>query len=703
MRKFILAGLFILCLSLQAVLSSAQTVGLLYGMSYNGSLFNYDPLTNKYAVPVSFNGTNGASPFGSLVQASNGRLYGMTSAGGTNGAGVLFYYDVISGKDSVIFSFIGPNGANPFGSLIQASNGLLYGMTQNGGIWNDGVLFCFNPVTEKDSVVFSFNDTNGMGPQGSLFQALDGKLYGMTQYGGSNNDGVIFSLDPITGKDSVLVNFNGTNGANPVYVNLRQDTDGLLYGLTAGGGLGVGVLFSFNPITGKDTVLLQFNNNPGFPPNGSLTNDTNGILYGMTYKGGGNGEGILFSYNPTAFKDSVLLNFNGTDGGFSNGTPIIASNGLLYGMTTLGGADFKGVMYSFNLNTGKDSVLFSFDDLNIYAYPYGALIETMGIYFTGLDSVNCFGDSGAWAKINIRGAKLPATYLWSNGATGDSIGNLKVGTYSCKVTDARGISLTDSVKIIQPSQLILSSSVSNVCFGDSNGIAAAMISGGNPPYKFKWNNGATTDSIFNLKPGKDSCIITDAKGCSSTIVDVVTQAAPFKIDSIVATPASCPGCTDGTVKIYVSGGIPVGDSAIPGYPFVYSWTPGGDSITYSDTLTIRGLSTGGLIINVSNACGLAEDSTVVPLGIASITSINDGLSIYPVPSRGPVSIAMQGMGFEMITISDELGNEVYKNALEPDRNNYTIHIDLSAKPGGIYIVQIITTKGIITRKLVIQK
>ncbi|HXB12815.1 MAG TPA: choice-of-anchor tandem repeat GloVer-containing protein [Bacteroidia bacterium] len=704
MRKYILRGLFILCLSLQAVLSSAQSVGLLYGMSNSGSFFNYDPLTNKYAVPVIFSGPNGANPYGSLVQATNGRLYGMTSAGGSNSTGVLFYYDIISGEDSVVFSFTGPNGSNPYGTLMQATNGLLYGMTQLGGTWNDGVVFCFNPISEKDSVIFSFNDTNGMNPQGSLYQAVDGKLYGMTQYGGSNNDGVIFSIDPITGKDSVLVNFNGTNGAIPYYSNLIQNTDGVLYGMTYGGGLGTGVLFSYNPITGKDTVLIQFVSSLGAFPYGSLTHDTNGVLYGMTYNGGANGDGVLFSYNPFTFKDSILINFNFSgNGGFPDGTPIIASNGVLYATATQGGANMEGVMFSFNLSTSKDSVLFSFDNLNIYAYPYGALIETMGIYFTGLDSVNCFGDSGGWAKINIRGAKLPVSYLWSTGATIDSIGDLKAGTYSCKVTDARGITLTGSIKIIQPSQLILSSSMSNVCFGDSNGIASVIVSGGNPPYKYKWNKGATTDSIFNLKPGKDSCIVTDAKGCTASIVDIITQAAPFKIDSIVTTPASCIGCTDGTVKIYVSGGIPIGDSAIPGYPYVYSWTPGGDSITYRDTLTIRGLSTGGLIINVSNACGLAEDSTVVPLGIPLIYSINDGLSIYPVPSKGPVSIAMQGKGFELITISDELGNEVYKNALEPDRNNYIMHLDLSTKPGGIYIVQIITTKGIITRKLVIQK
>jgi uncharacterized repeat protein (TIGR03803 family) len=98
-----------------------------------------------------------------------------------------------------------------------------------GGTWNDGVIFSYNLVTGKDSVLLNFNDTNGANPGGSLVQAKDGKLYGMTQNGGSNTDGVIFSFDPVSGKDSVLVNFNGSNGSGPIYGSLVQDTNGLAY------------------------------------------------------------------------------------------------------------------------------------------------------------------------------------------------------------------------------------------------------------------------------------------------------------------------------------------------------------------------------------------------------------------------------------------------------------------------------------------
>jgi hypothetical protein len=136
---------------------------------------------------------------------------------------------------------------------------------------------------------------------------------------------------------------------------------------------------------------------------------------------------------------------------------------------------------------------------------------------------------------------------------------------------------------------------------------------------------------------------------------------------------------------------------------LYSWTPGGDSITISDTLTIRGLVQGGIIINVSNACGLLQDSVTVPLGIPNIEAPGKSVLIYPIPSRGQISVAMQGKGFEMITISDELGNEIYKNALDASRDNYILHPNLSQQPDGIYILQLTTNNGLITRKLIIQK
>ena len=69
----------------------------------------------------------------------------------------------------------------PYGSLMQASDGKLYGMTTNGGSSSDnGVIFSFDPSSSTYTKLKDFDNTNGANPYGSLMQASDGKLYGMT-------------------------------------------------------------------------------------------------------------------------------------------------------------------------------------------------------------------------------------------------------------------------------------------------------------------------------------------------------------------------------------------------------------------------------------------------------------------------------------------------------------------------------------------
>src|SRR4029077_15918546 len=136
-----------------------------------GVAFNYDPLKSGDSVVLNFNGTNGYHPQGNLIQASNGLLYGMAAQGGlgSNDWGAVFSYNLFTGQDSILFYLIDTiNGASPFGSLLQASNGLLYGMTSKGGKHNKGVLFCYSPLTGRDSILLNFNDTNGAYPYGNL-------------------------------------------------------------------------------------------------------------------------------------------------------------------------------------------------------------------------------------------------------------------------------------------------------------------------------------------------------------------------------------------------------------------------------------------------------------------------------------------------------------------------------------------------------
>ena len=89
-------------------------------------------------------------------------------------------------------------------------------MTLNGGSSGDGVIFSFDPSSSTYTKLKDFDGTNGANPYGSLIQASDGKLYGMT-LGGSSNHGVIFSFDPSSSTYTKLKDFDGTNGGYPTW------------------------------------------------------------------------------------------------------------------------------------------------------------------------------------------------------------------------------------------------------------------------------------------------------------------------------------------------------------------------------------------------------------------------------------------------------------------------------------------------------
>jgi uncharacterized repeat protein (TIGR03803 family) len=359
--------------------------GLLYGSTTigggqgSGVVFSFDPVTGKDSILFNLNDSTGYGWAGALMQASNGLIYGAMPDGGRHSMGTVFYYNPATGNDSVLFSFNGSDGANPEGKLMQASNGLLYGMTFYGGSYADGVIFYYNILSGNDSAVFSYTHDNYIQSQSSLIQANNGLLYGMLSFDGTYDGyGEIFSFNPLTSHDSVVAYFYGQPNGSYIEGDLVQAADGYLYGLTtAGGPQNGGVIFILNTATNLDTVLANFEINPSLSvDDNSPILASNGLYYGMTYQGGIYNAGTLFSYNPLTGQDTVLENFDDVTIGYPDAPLIKASNGLLYGMAP-GGSIYSeggGVIFSFNPATGNDSVVFNFDSLS-GEFPFASLVQ----------------------------------------------------------------------------------------------------------------------------------------------------------------------------------------------------------------------------------------------------------------------------------------------------------------------------------------
>jgi uncharacterized repeat protein (TIGR03803 family) len=362
------------------------------GIVDNGTIYSYNISTKIKTTKHFFDFIpDGKSPQGALIQASNGLFYGLTKTSGKFGGGVIFSYNASTGAETDLYYFSKFQGFVPMGSLIQASNGLLYGVTSGGGKNNAGVIFCYNIITGQETDLYDFRKTisDGEYPQGSLIQASNGLLYGTTERGGIYDDGSIFSFDISDSAENDIYDFEKGTGIYP-FGSLMQADNGLLYGTTeSGGSSNSGILFSYNILTGGETDIHDFGKGTdGAFPRGSLIQANNGLLYGITFEGGAVKKGIIFSYD---ISDSVEINIHdfgtGTDGSFPVSSLIQASNGLLYGMTNAGGADSYGVIFNYNISTATETEVLDLHSASGEGeFPYGALIQSSNGMLYGMTS-----------------------------------------------------------------------------------------------------------------------------------------------------------------------------------------------------------------------------------------------------------------------------------------------------------------------------
>ena len=137
------------------------------------------------------------------------------------------------------------------------------------------------------------------------------------------------------------------------------------------------------------------------------------------------------------------------------------------------------------------------------------------------------------------------SYLWSSGATADSLSNLAVGTYTVTITDAHSCSTTATASIVNSGLLTLNPSlVEPNCFGGSDGSASVTPTGGTGPFNYVWSNGGTGATINNIAAGTYTVTGTDASGCSGTLAEMVNQPSQLNL-TVNSTNTGC-GASNGT-------------------------------------------------------------------------------------------------------------------------------------------------------------
>jgi uncharacterized repeat protein (TIGR03803 family) len=673
------------------------TDGNLYGMtnqggsSGNGTIFRCTT-TGTLSTLIIFGVTVvGTNPEGSPIQALDGNIYAMTYGGGITGYdGTIFSINNNTGAISVLLNFNDTNGANPYGSLLQASDSNFYGMTNMGGTSSlsntDGGAAGFGTIfkltkTGAFTTLVNFNNSNGANPFGTLIQASDGNFYGLTYLGGTSHDGTLFKCTP-TGTITTLVNFSGANGKYP-FGSLIQASDGNLYGMTAAGGTSNdGILFRYT-LSGTFTRLVNFNGSGnGSNPLGQLVQATDGNLYGLTQQGGTYGYGTFFKCTTSGTLTTLVI-FNFANGATPSGSPIQASDSNIYGMTQSGGSLGLGTVFKYTLS-GTFSTLVNLNGIPQGNGPqYGNLLEVMSVSIS--DTTHCNGNSTLVA--NVRGERNPCTYVWSTGATSSTISVTSSGTYSVAVTDARGITVDASifVPVYIPISVTTGSTIT-ICAGKSANLSASG-NGGTGTIMYNWLPGNLSGAAPNVSPANTTTytvIATDANGC----IDSATQTIiidPLPIITITGTSNISLGNSD-TLK--ANGGIS------------YMWTTGSTSDTTivkplgNTTYTVTGTN--------SNGCSDTASFTVTvnPTGINSLSQTNS-LEIYPDPNDGLFELEINNYELGINTtveVYNIIGEKIYNNQFVISNSKSVINI--GEEPMGMYFVKVISGNNVTVSKFV---
>ena len=204
---------------------------------------------------------------------------------------------------------------------------------------------------------------------------------------------------------------------------------------------------------------------------------------------------------------------------------------------------------------------------------------------------SCGSGNDGSAKISVKiGRGEPYKVKWSNGLTNVwEANNLKPGTYTVTVIDKYNCDVTTSFEIGSASEgMSVSESITNSsCQGKNDGTISLSVSGGVGPYTYKWNTGASTKDVSNLKSGIYEVLIKDTKGCAFQGIYKVDEPKGMELKSNVLAP-SCSSSENGQITLDINGGTA---------PYTYSWSNG------KTGPEIKNLSAGTYQVKVTDASG----------------------------------------------------------------------------------------------------
>lgn len=204
-----------------------------------------------------------------------------------------------------------------------------------------------------------------------------------------------------------------------------------------------------------------------------------------------------------------------------------------------------------------------------------------------------YGLSTGAVDVNVSGGVQPYRYSWSNGAITQDIQGVPGGFYSLKVYDNNGCEKSVTATINQPPPLLVKLiSVQDVkCANDKTGSITIDVSGGVPPYNYKWSNGDSTKNLSNVKAGDYLVTVADATGYKQILNTKIAQPSAIIAQINFSKNLNCYNDNSGVIKVTVSGG---------NQPYKFAWNSG------QTTEDLANVPAGDYTLTVTDNKGCAE-------------------------------------------------------------------------------------------------
>lgn len=246
--------------------------------------------------------------------------------------------------------------------------------------------------------------------------------------------------------------------------------------------------------------------------------------------------------------------------------------------------------------------------------------------------VSMAGANDGSATTNPMGGTMTYTYVWSNGASTQTISNLAPGTYTVTVTDNNGCTVIGSGTVNSFDCSGFSATISSTdvtCNGGDDGSATATPAGGTMPYTYVWSDGQTTQTAIDLTTGNYSVTVSETDGCTQVLMTMIAEPSAVSISADEINHVSCNGGADGSITVSASGGN-------GGYS--YFWSNGAMGAT------IMNLSAGSYTVTATDnsGCDGILEVTITEPTVLSLTSVSITNVLCHGDSTGAATVAAAG-------------------------------------------------------------